>query len=113
MQEYLEQHCTSAKEKAKPRMLNVELPGHWPWLSLPLSLGVDGRDGADADEVEGGEGGEGLASSSSTSSLTFVAWPPLVDIIKVADLPDFLKDWNMSIKEDNSSTIFSTESELK
>lgn len=42
VQEYLEQHCTSAKEKAKPRMLDVELPGRWPWLSLPLSLGVDG-----------------------------------------------------------------------
>ena len=42
VQEYLEQHYTSAKEKAEPGMLDVELPGRWPWLSLPLNLEVDG-----------------------------------------------------------------------
>ena len=45
-----------------------------------------GRDGAGVGEGED-EREEGFASSSSTSSLTLVAWPPLVDIVKVADLP--------------------------
>ena len=57
------------------------------------------------------EGDEGLASSSSTSSLTFVALLPLVDRVRVADLPAFLKELKMSIKLANSSPIFSTESE--
>ena len=57
------------------------------------------------------EGDEGLASSSSTSSLTFVALPSLVDRVRVADLPAFLKELKMSIKLANSSPIFSTESE--
>ena len=56
--------------------------------------------------------GEGSALSSSTSSLTLVAVPSLVDIVRVADLPAFLKARNMSNMEANSSTIFSTESEL-
>ena len=64
--------------------------------------------------VEVGEGEEGgdVASSSSTSSLTLVAWPPLVDIVKVADLPDFLNEWNISITEVSSSAILSSESGL-
>ena len=57
------------------------------------------------------EGDEGLASSSSTSSLTFVALLPLVDRVRVADLPAFLKELKMSIKLAKSSPIFSTESE--
>ena len=43
--------------------------------------------------------GEGSALSSSTSSLTLVAVPPLVDIVRAADLPDFLKARNISTKD--------------
>ena len=65
-----------------------------------------GRDGAV--EVEEGEGEteDGVASYNSTSSLILVAWPSLVDMVKVADLPDFLKDWNISITEVSSFTLF-------
>ena len=71
-----------------------------------------GRDGAVEVEVGEGETEDGVVSSSSTSSLTLVAWPPLVDIVKVADLPDFLNEWNISITEVSSSAILSSESGL-
>ena len=54
---------------------------------------------------------EGLASLSSNSSLTLVALPPLVDIVRVADLPAFLMEWNKSIRVASSSPIFCSESE--
>ena len=71
-----------------------------------------GNDGAVEVEVDEGEEEGGVASSSSTSSLTLVAWPPLVDIVKVADLPDFLNEWNISITEVSSFAILSSETEI-
>ena len=41
-QEYSKEHCTSSNRKAKPGMPDAGLPWHWPWLSLPLSHGVEG-----------------------------------------------------------------------
>ena len=52
------------------------------------------------------EEGVGLASSSSTSSLTVVALFPLVDMVKVADLPAFLNELKSSKRLANSSPIF-------
>ena len=57
------------------------------------------------------EGEEGLALSSTNSSLTLVALPPLVDIVRVADLPAFLMEWNKSIRVASLSPIFCSESE--
>ena len=81
------------------------------WSPAAWQAGRDGTEAGDVEWVEL-EMGEGSALSSSTSSLTLVAVPPLVDIVRVADLPAFLKTRNMSNMEANSSTIFSTESEL-
>ena len=91
-------------------LLAAEPRGRW---RSPVAWQA-GRDGAEAGDVEGVEVemGEGSALSSSTSSLTLVAWPPLVDIVKVADLPDFLNEWNISITEVSSSAILSSESGL-
>ena len=61
-----------------------------------------GRDGAVEVEVGEGETEDGVASYNSTSSLILVAWPSLVDMVKVADLPDFLKDWTMTMKDRDS-----------
>ena len=95
---------------------------HWPGSSIGLAepwgrwrspvAWQPGNDGAVEVEVDEGEEEGGVASSSSTSSLTLVAWPPLVDIVKVADLPDFLNEWNISITEVSSSAILSSESGL-
>ena len=41
-QEYSDEHCTSSNRKATPGMPNDGLPEHLPWLSLPLSHGVEG-----------------------------------------------------------------------
>ena len=57
-----------------------------------------------------GEEGFGLASSILNSSLTMVA-VPLVDIVRIGDLPVFLMEWNKSIRVASSSPIFCSESE--
>ena len=99
--------CWAARALAFALLL-VEPWGRW---RSPVAW-QPGNDGAVEVEVDEGEEEGGVASSSSTSSLTLVAWPPLVDIVKVADLPDFLNEWNISITEVSSSAILSSESGL-
>ena len=46
------------------------------------------------------------------SSLDLVAWPSRVDMVKITDVPNFLIEWNILIREVSSSTISCSESEL-
>ena len=108
------QHYSPLLGKAEQEKPDAGLPVHQPSLLLNDEVkGEPQQPGEHDKEVDGAEavvveGDEGLASSSSTSSLTFVALLPLVDRVRVADPPTFLKELKMSI---NSSPIFATESE--
>ena len=80
------------------------------WFRRP-DAGVDAEAAeAEVEEVEGR--GRGRASSSSMASFTCVALPLLVGRVRVADLPAFLTEWNISIKTASSPSILAQESEL-
>ena len=86
---------------------DAELLEHWPWLSFWLSHEVEVDPHLPGSQAEMAQLKSKYVKvkrrlSSSTSSLTLVPWPSLVDMVKVADLPDFLKDWTMTMKDRDS-----------
>ena len=109
-------HHESLLGKGELEKPDARLLEHWPllssWMNHVVGCLAAGNDGTVEVEVDEGNEGGGVASSSSTSSLTLVACPLLIDIVKVADLPDFLDEWNISITEVSLSAIWSSESEL-
>ena len=98
----------------------------WCWAALAFALalpallrrrwrrflvaGAAAVDGDDVVEVEA-EAGRGAASFNSITSWAVVAFPPLDERVRVADLPVFFTRWYISSREVSSSPIFCSESE--